>query len=774
MDNRPKRPQDKRPLTTASGRTQHALRLLFILTVGVILAESRHLLDIPLFNLWTDQLGSIFHIAVTTLLVFPVIYLFAYRPLLRQIARRAQAEEALKHAHEETEQRVVERTAELTAANQTLENEILERRRVEQLLQLQTAALESAVNGIVIVDRQGTIEWCNPAYTRMTGYDFQEAVGKNFLAHQADQTLPSIHHDLWKNLLEGKAWQGEIVSRRKDGTSYVEEQTITPVIDKDGQVSHFVAIKNDISERKQAEKALETERQRLFSLLNQLPAIVYLKAPDFTIRYANDQFRSRIGDPEGQLCYRLIHKKEAPCEFCPGFQGTEGQDPLAWEYTLPDGRVYQLYDYPFLDTDGQALMLQLGIDITERKQAEIQLEQRNMQLQSMSLAEHQQRQLAESLVQATLALNTSLEMNLVLDAILEQIQKVIPCSAAGVLLLEDGTATMRRHRGAESSPGLRILEQGVPIEHLPQMYRVCSQRQVRIINAQELEPEWEQLPGLDWIRSALMAPLDMDDRVLGAIVLVSRQDGFFRPENQTQLQAFTPHAVQAIQNARLFDEVLTGRERLQALSRRLVEIQEKERRRIALELHDEAGQALTSIKVQLHLLDQLACDPQAVRSQAQELNQITDSVMETLHQLAVDLRPASLEHIGLVPSLEQYLQGFGETHRLDIQLESLGIEERLPLEMETALYRIVQESLTNIARHAQASRVAVLVQKNPGKIVLTIEDDGQGFNPQTVVSSDHLGLVGMQERLEMLKGHLAIESQLGQGTIIYVEVPYAG
>lgn len=761
---------DQAPHTRAN-MAPYALRLLLTLTLGILLVE---MLDLPYFHFLSGQRGSLGHILFTIFLAFPVLYFLAYRPLLRQIDYRTKAEAALKQAKEATEQTVIARTAELTAANLALQDEINERERIEQLLQLQTAAVESAANGIVITDRHGIIQWCNPAFTRMTGYQLEEAVGQDFLVLEKNQTLPGVHRDLWTNLLEGKAWHGEIISRRKDGSQYVEEQTITPVRNDQEQISHFVAIKNDITERKQAEQALEKEQQRLFSLLNQLPAIVYLKAPDYTIRYANDRFRSRFGEPEEQLCYRLIQKKDEPCEFCPGF-GKMGQDnPLEWEWSFPDGRIYQLYDYPFQDIDGQELMLQLGIDITDRKKAEKELEQRNLELQTVSQAEHEQRQLAESLARATLALNTSLEMDAVLDRILEQIQVVIPGSTAAVFLLEEGSAFLVRLRGIEErTQSLQRMAAGIPLERLPQMRRTVRERKSHIVPDDEIQEMWVQFPDLEWVHSTMMASLNDEEKVLGVIVLVSDQKGYFIPENNDQLQAFIPHAVLAIQNARLFAEVETARENLQALSRRLVEIQEKERRWIARELHDEAGQALASIKVGLRLLEKHADDPQAVRIGVEEMNRITDSVMETLHDLAVDLRPASLEHMGLVPALQQYLESYQKIHPIQVQFESMGIEERFPLDIETALFRIVQEGLTNIARHAEASQAGVLVQKNSSWIVLTIEDDGKGVDLHSLSGSSHLGLVGMRERVEMLGGKMDIESVPGAGTTLYIEVPYA-
>jgi len=231
----------------------------------------------------------------------------------------------------------------------------------------------------------------------------------------------------------------------------------------------------------------------------------------------------------------------------------------------------------------------------------------------------------------------------------------------------------------------------------------------------------------------------------------------------------------AIQNAWLFEQVRAGRERLQSLSRRLVQVQEAERRYVARELHDEAGQSLTSLVFGLGQLEQ-ETDRSRTIARVAELKQMTHRVLEDLHRLAMDLRPASLDHLGLVVALKQYVKMTGDRYGLIAQFKALEFEgERLPPAMETALYRIVQEALTNAVRHAQATRVDVLLERRGDQLVVVIEDNGAGFDADMArfASSGRLGLLGMQERVEMLGGSLVIESAAGAGTTIVVEVPYA-
>jgi len=223
--------------------------------------------------------------------------------------------------------------------------------------------------------------------------------------------------------------------------------------------------------------------------------------------------------------------------------------------------------------------------------------------------------------------------------------------------------------------------------------------------------------------------------------------------------------------------VRDGREHLQALSRRLVEIQEAERQNIARELHDEAGQSLASLMMGLRLLERDRNDPVAVATRSQELRGMADGILENLHRLAVALRPASLDHLGLVPALRQHAETISDQHGLTVQFDVVGEIDRLPVEVETAVYRIVQEALTNVVRHSQATRADILLERRPKALVVIVEDNGVGFQPVLehgpgVPTEEHLGVLGMQERADMLKGRIMFERSSSGGTTVILEVPW--
>jgi PAS domain S-box-containing protein len=186
--------------------------------------------------------------------------------MVHDITERKQSEEALRAARDELELRVRERTQELAVANSELLNEIDERKEVERQLRIQTAAMEAAANGILITDRLGFILWTNPALTRISGYSECELLGQSTRLFRSGQHDGDFYRQIWDTVLAGQIWQGEITNRRKDGSLYVEEQIITPVRGEDGELSHFIAVKQDVTERKFMDAQLQESNRQLKTL----------------------------------------------------------------------------------------------------------------------------------------------------------------------------------------------------------------------------------------------------------------------------------------------------------------------------------------------------------------------------------------------------------------------------------------------------------------------------------------------------------------------------
>ncbi len=273
-------------------------------------------------------------------------------------------------------------------------------------------------------------------------------------------------------------------------------------------------------------------------------------------------------------------------------------------------------------------------------------------------------------------------------------------------------------------------------------------------------------------KSMAVVPLIFSGARIGDLRLLSHESDFFTTDRQLLLGSYANLAAVVIQNSWLFDEVRNSNRQLHGLSQRLIKAQEDERLNLSRELHDESGQLLTGLLFELGVLEQKAGDPEEAMNKIQELKTTAHELQDNLHHLAVNLRPASLDHLGLVTALEQFVNDFSRQYDIRVEFEAVGMQDqRLSSEAETAIYRIVQESLTNVVLHARATLVDVLISQRNDYVVATIEDNGVGFLPTTLSVGDHLGLFGMRERVEMLNGRFTIESSPGKGTTVNVEIP---
>ena len=215
-------------------------------------------------------------------------------------------------------------------------------------------------------------------------------------------------------------------------------------------------------------------------------------------------------------------------------------------------------------------------------------------------------------------------------------------------------------------------------------------------------------------------------------------------------------------------------ETLRTLSRRLLEVQETERRALARELHDEIGQALSAVKINLQGMQRLT-EPSARARYLEDSTDIVERALQQVRSLSLDLRPSLLDDLGLVPALRWYLDNQAQRAGFAARLASDPLETRLPAHIETVCFRVAQEAITNVVRHAQAARVHVELRRSNGELQLTVRDEGVGFDARAAqvlaARGASLGLLGMQERVQLLGGTIEFIAAPGRGTRIRLHFP---
>jgi signal transduction histidine kinase len=368
----------------------------------------------------------------------------------------------------------------------------------------------------------------------------------------------------------------------------------------------------------------------------------------------------------------------------------------------------------------------------------------------------------ESLNEVSNALVSEMDLSRLLDLVAARLRELV--QARLVLIALPGSSgdlfvRATNGEGAEELAGMLLSEEASKAARV--LSRRRSERVDSMIEDLEVDQEIARRVGA---RTGLYVPMVLRDRPIGIIMAHDKEDGDarFSDEDVRLAETFADRAAVAVD--------LSERVASDAL-RRVVGAQELERQRLARELHDETGQALTSILLRLKTLED-ASDPAAVAAAVSQVRELVVATLQDVRRLAVELRPKVLDDFGLVSALERLVDTFREQSGIEVDLESRLGNERLPFDIETTLYRITQEALTNVVKHAQAKRVSVVLTRRDGSVAAVIEDDGRGFGPGDL-EENGLGLLGMRERVALVDGRLTVESSAGSGTTLSIEVPVA-
>jgi signal transduction histidine kinase len=288
----------------------------------------------------------------------------------------------------------------------------------------------------------------------------------------------------------------------------------------------------------------------------------------------------------------------------------------------------------------------------------------------------------------------------------------------------------------------------------------------------------EASAGLPLATSTIGVPLMAQSRAIGCLVLDSFQrDQAFTDFDLSLVQTIADRVAVAIENARLYEEVQRKEQLRGQLLEKLIVAQEDERRRIARELHDETGQSLTALAISLaSAQERLPAKANGAAEAIEQSKQLADKLLAEIRRLISDLRPTVLDDLGLVPALRRYASTHAPLVQIDIQFHVEGKRRRLSAQAETALYRMVQEAITNVVKHASAKGVVITLAFEERRVVVTVADDGCGFDVAQTLSASGpkrgMGLLGMRERVSILGGTLSVESQQsGAGTTLTISLP---
>ncbi len=608
-------------------------------------------------------------------------------------------------------------------------------------------------------------------------------------------------------------------------------------------------LRREIEERQAAELAVEAERQRLFAVLDALPGLVYLKAPDFSLKFANRLFREICGDWEGKKCYEAIFNREKPCEQCTHFTVLKTGKPRVKEATFADSKqTYQVYSYPFADVDGASLVLTLGIDISERKRAEEALRQSEARLAKAQRLAHlgswewdliSGKVIWSEEVYRIFGVDPhkftpALEM--VLNSVHPEdearVRKALNEALAGAKPFNLVSRRLRPNgsvRYLHSQAEVIFEENGQPRRMVGTVQDITERRTAEM----RLRESEERFRAVFESAAIGIALTKINGEFISVNKAYQKMSGYWEEELRGKTWQELTHADDRNKNLELYEELESGQrdhfqlekryrgkngryfwgrvtvslvkdfqgkplytigmvedisqakqageklqeseEKLRHLASQLFTAQEDERKRISRELHDELGQALLLLKLQTGAIKEgLQPEQQQLREECLEMLGNLDQAVDNIRRLSRDLSPMLLEDLGLSAALRHLIAEFGKRYQVKYSFQETDIDDLFPLATQTAIYRIVQESLTNIGKHSQADLLLVAIAKRDDQVSILIQDNGKGFDSaQLRRQSSGMGLAAMEERARMVGGVLSVWTQEGAGTKISLDIPYS-
>ena len=595
--------------------------------------------------------------------------------------------------------------------------------------------------GYIVTDREFRFRFLNPAAEKMFGFSSDELRGKSPYGRIIPETIRPLVEEVRKSWIEGNQEpHGRNENRTRDGRTIICEWLNTPIYDQDGAFDHLISMVQDVTELEHAIESLRVSEERYRVLMEDLPALVCEFTADSTLTYVNRAYAEYFEKSPDQLIGKrfldFLSDESAEQVRNTYMSLTPSNPSFTYTHSVQirgEEAVHQWTDRAFFDENGTLLRFQaVGFDMTKRVRAE----------EALRASEERYRILIERANDGILLLSDGV---------------FVSCNQSAARILQYETHDIIGHRPEDFSPPTQ--PDGIASDE--KAHRLMQEGAV----SEDRVFEWIHVRrnGEEAVIEVSLNRVDIGDQPLLLC--------FWRDITQRK---------QAEQ------EVADSRERLRALAERLDKVREEERLHLSREIHDGLGQSLTALKIDMSLLGRILHSStgrggehgereegelQEAREALASMESLLRQTIDQVRQIAWEMRPGMLDQLGLPDALRQYVRDIAERSGLTLQEEIEDLLVKPSNRTSLALYRIVQEALTNTVRHAHARRVRLQLQSRDRSIHLELSDDGVGISSQRG-SSSGIGLHSMRERAESLGGTCLIEPvSEGRGTKIIVEVP---
>lgn len=527
--------------------------------------------------------------------------------------------------------------------------DITEQKKAQVRLNQLSRAVEQSPASVMITDTRGNIEYVNPKFSQVTGYSFEEVKGKNPRIIKSGEMPAKFYKQLWETITAGKEWRGELHNKKKNGELFWELASISPIKNEEGVVKHYLAVKEDITQRKQTE--MELKKEIMFKQLLKDVAVASNEAlvMEDAARVCLDRVCELSGWPVGHL-------------YVVGEDSNELIPTQIWH--LDDPRRFATF---IKVTEATGFSSGIGLPgrvMSSRKPAWI--------------------------------VDVNKDPNF-------------------------PRAKLANNLGVKAGFGFPIM---------------TGEKVVAV---------------LEFFSTEVMEP---DKALLEVMANIGTQLG------------------RVSERKRAEERLKQSRQELRDLNNRLQSIREEERTWMAREIHDELGQMLTAIKIDLSWVEKrLGNDQKNILNRTCVMSELLDKTIKRVQKISTNLRPEVLDMLGLSEAIEWQAQEFQERTEIECHLDSELCDIDLNPDLSTAIFRILQETLTNVARHASASQINIRLYEKCGNLVLEVRDNGRGISKSQISNSKSLGLLGIRERALLWDGEVKISGIKGRGTTVIVKIP---
>ena len=700
-------------------------------------------------------------------------------------------------------------------------NNLASRRESEEALRISEekyrAIVDSAQEGIWTIDGEGITTFVNTRMAEIIGYGVEEMLGHSFYDFMDEEGIKAAEKNLERRR-SGIGEQHDFEFLRKGGSRIYTSLETSPLTDEAGRFIGALAMVADITKRRQMEEALRESEYKFRSVVEQSSdGIILVNSKGIIIEWNSAQ-ESIMGlrreealgrylwDVQYSLVLPELQNPEAFEDFKSSISASLGEGHDTWmgetserEIQAPDGRrrTIQTATFPVRSREGM-MMGSITRDITRR-----------VRMEEM-LAYELEVNTAVAELSATLLAHVSIDD--VSYVVLENAKRLTgsPFGYVGYVEADTGylvSPTLSRDIWEKCE----IADKSVVFKEFKGLWGwVLENRKPLLTNLPREDPRSTGVPdGHIPIERFISVPALLGGALVGQLALANSGRDYtekdldlmnrladlyamavLRMWSEEELDRYREHLEELVKertlelekaNRRLQEEIAerrrdqeelrTAAEQLRALTAYMESVREEERRSVALEVHDTLGQALTGLKISLSLLGKRVAGDGGLEERIEAMSELVDTTIQSVREISTQLRPGVLDDLGLAAALDWQVKRFGELTGLDCTFASEADDVFMDKDLAIALFRIAQEALTNIARHAGASRVDVRLTCGRGRVELEVKDDGRGISREEIDDRGALGILGMRERAHIFGGEVDIRGKGGEGTTLVVKIP---